>query len=109
MSGYSVEDIIKIKRFNQSIIDNPLPFDKQKIERDGDRVWCKDWEIIEICKYIFNGHEGYMGDPPPNRLKNNPLWSKNNIINEALKIMSVGDGSIDTIIQTLKVRRENNE
>lgn len=80
-------EIQHLKRYVQSIINNPRSFDKQKfITKDG-FIWCDDWRIIEILKYLFNGREMYMNDPPPNRLKNNPLWSKEAIMKEADEIV----------------------
>jgi hypothetical protein len=76
------QDPIKreLKNFTQSVIDRPLPLDEQEcVKRDG-YVWCADWWTIEVCKYLINGEPGYIGDPPPNRLKNNPIFSKDVII-----------------------------
>jgi hypothetical protein len=61
------DDVLKLKIFCQKITYTPAPLDKQKCIRQGGSVWCTDWEIIEILKYLFNGREGYFGDPPPNR------------------------------------------
>ena len=84
---FSDKDIIKLKRFTESIIADPRPLDKQSCVSKNGKLWCEDWEIIEICKYIFNGKSMYYGDPPPNRLKNNDLWSKEKIEEQAEKLM----------------------
>ena len=80
---FSEEDILKLKRYCQSIIHKPLPIESQKCIREGDQIWLVDWEIIEICKYLFNGAAMYRDDPPPNRLKHNTIWSK-----EVIKVLS---------------------
>lgn len=99
------EDMKKIQKFCQWIIQNPLPFDKQKFTRQGMHIWCRDWEIIEILKYLINGHDGYMGDPPPNRLKFNPLWCKEDIVTTGKNLLNSFD-NVDEIIRILKRRRE---
>lgn len=101
---FNPEDILKFKNYNQSIIDSPRAWDQQPSKRENGSLWCDDWEIIEILKYFFNGHDGYMGDPPPNRLKNNPLFSKEAIVNEAAKIKGTFE-TADLIIQYFKARR----
>ena len=68
------QDILKIKRYCQEIINRPRPIEDQAHRKQGGCLWCRDWEIIELTKYLFNGRSAYFGDPPPNRLKNNPLW-----------------------------------
>ena len=80
---FSKEEILEFKNYCQKIIESPRPIDKQPHERRGKFIWCEDWEMIENLKYFFNGREAYFGDPPPNRLKNNPLWSKEDIADQA--------------------------
>lgn len=100
------QDILKVKHFCQGVIDKPRRMSEQWSEKDGEYLWCSDWEIIEVCKYLFNGRADYMGDPPPNRLKNNPLWSKD-------KIAAQGDfllkhyGNIDDVLKKLQEERES--
>jgi hypothetical protein len=53
---------------------------------------------------LFNGKDMYEADPPPNRLKNNPLWSKNAIVIEAEALISELK-TADNIITKLKERR----
>lgn len=78
------QDILFFKNFCQKIIEAPRPLPGQPLYaiKDG-FLWCEDWKIIEILKYCFNGREGYYGDPPPNRLKRNPFFSKDAIAAEA--------------------------
>ena len=76
------KDILKIKQFMQFVIDHPLSFDNQEvIVRDGYK-WCQDWWTVEIGKFLINGEEIYKIEPPPHRLKDNPLWSKEKIIRD---------------------------
>ncbi len=80
---FTPEQIRELKIFNQSITMSPLPIDKQEARTDGKHMWCADWWTIEVLKCLFNGEQGYRLDPPPNRLKNNYLWSQEEIIKNA--------------------------
>lgn len=73
----------------QNIIDRPRPFYAQRYIAINDMRWCEDWEIIEILKYFINGEEMYLNDPPPNRLKNNTLWSKEDIVCKAKNMRDI--------------------
>lgn len=102
---FGEEDVLLFKIYIQTITEKPAPLDGQTIiVREGRHVWCSDWEIIELCKCLFYGIDVYLGDPPPRRLKNNPLWSQDAIIDqaEALKMKYV---TATTIIEALKERR----
>lgn len=83
MPVWTDNGIRSLQEFCQQIIFRPIPLDAQITIRDGDKIWCQDWETIEICKCLFHGEDVYRADPPPNRLKNNPLWSKDAIIQKA--------------------------
>lgn len=80
---FNKTEIADLERFIGSIIDRPIPINKQKHKRENTFTWCTDWWSIEICKYLFNGKELYYVDPSPVRLRNNPLWSKKEIEIEA--------------------------
>lgn len=97
-------DRLEFKRYCQKIIEAPKPIDDQPHARDGGYLFCLDWEIIEILKYLFNGPEMYRDDPPPNRLKNNPLWSKEDIVAKAEGLITTY-ATADQIIAALKARR----
>ena len=103
---FNKDEILKLRLYCQFITCNPTSFDKQKIIRKDSYLWCKDWEIIEILKYLFNGKVGYFGDPSPNRLKNNPLWSKKNISDIAEELIAKHT-SVSEIIKELKARRKS--
>ncbi len=83
---FSDAEILAIKNFTQFIIEKPVAIEAQKHERSGIFLFCEEWETIEILKYIIHGEETYLGDPPPNRLKGNPLFKQELIIVKA-KIM----------------------
>lgn len=85
---FNETQLTSIKNYCQRIIERPLPRGVQKWVTDGKHCWCEDWEAIEICKYLFNGREAYIGDPPPNRLKDNPLWSKEEIMAKGEQFIS---------------------
>ncbi len=101
---YSREDQLIFMNYLQKLIEKPRRIQDQPHTRDGRFLWCEDWEIIEVLKYFFNGHEGYMGDPPPNRLKDNPLWSKEQIVAYAKQLLEENK-TPDAIIEALKTRR----
>jgi hypothetical protein len=103
---FSPEEILALKEFCQRIINRPRPIDDQPHKREGIFVWCEDWEMIEICKYLFNGREAYYGDPPPNRLKFNPLWSKDKIA-ESAETLTRTFNSVKEIIDVLEERRNH--
>jgi len=104
---FSQSDTLALKTYCQSITIKPRRFDQQSFKREGVFLWCDDWEIIEILKYLFHGKEVYYGDPPPNRLKNNPLWSKEDIEKKAESLIAEFKTS-DAIIENLKQRRDLN-
>ena len=101
---FNEEDILKIKTFCQEITSKPQAIDAQPHTRAGDKVWCRDWEIIEICKYLFHGRGLYMGDPLPNRLRNNPLWNQEDIACTAEGLIKEFQ-TADAIVAHLRERR----
>lgn len=103
---FSEEDILKLRTFCQEICGKPRSFTEQKIVREGIFIWCDDWEIIELCKYLFYGREAYYGDPPPNRLKHNPLWGKDDIALKA-EALIVEYKTAEAIIEALRARRNH--
>lgn len=103
--SFSKEDNIKFQNFLQSVLERPRVMEAQPhVIKDG-RVWCEDWRIIELLKYFINGREMYIGDPPPNRLKNNSLWSKEAIMSEA-EDLALNLVHADNIIKYLQSLRE---
>jgi len=88
---FNQEEILMLRRLCQDITSHLLPLNKQECIRDGDKWFCCDWWSIEVLKCLFNGIEGYMGDPPPNRLKNNKLWRKEKIVNYTKNKLSMLD------------------
>lgn len=105
---FTENEIIKLRRFCQAIINNPRPFDNQPSQRDGIYLWCEDWEIIEVLKFMFLGREIYYADPPPNRLKNNHLWSQDEISRKAEDLMD-RYRNVDNIIEFLKTERSRHD
>ena len=104
---FKSEEILALKLFCQEICTRPRPLDIQPCKREGIFLWCQDWELIEICKYLFNGKDAYYGDPPPNRLKFNPLWSKDDIATKAEGLIK-DLVNADKIIEYLRSVRNGN-
>lgn len=102
---FTRDDEIALRNYCQVVIMKPRRMEDQPHVRQGIHLWCDDWEIIEILKYFFNGREGYFGDPPPNRLKKNPLWSKEDIASKAEQMLVKYDKDVHKIILALKCRR----
>ena len=102
---FTDDEILQLKRYLQTIIDKPRRMDEQPHRREGVFLFCEDWEIIEILKYLFNGAPTYDADPPPNRLKHNPLWSKAAIAAQAEQLLATY-GSAELIIDALRRRRD---
>lgn len=101
------EAYLKLKIFCQEITGRPRRMEDQPSERSGAFLWCEDWEMIEILKYLFLGHETYMSEAPPRRLRVNPLWAKEQIAAKAEELVTVL-GSADKIIEHLKEKRLGN-
>ena len=93
------------ENFCQQILERPRAIDIQPHERKDGYLWCDDWRIIEILKYFFNDREMYLNDPPPNRLKNNPLWSKDTIMSQAEELLTIYR-TPEEIVNHLRQERE---
>jgi len=108
MITLSSKEKITLENHLNSIIGNPTPFDKQKsvIGEDGFCLWCEEWELIEMLKYLFNGKEVYDRDPPPNRLKKSTIWSKEAIEQKVIQDLGTME-SIDQIVNYFITRRNN--
>lgn len=103
----SREDQLVFMNYAQKLIEKPRYMDEQPCQRQGQFMWCDDWEIIELLKYFFNGHDGYLGDPPPNRLVGNPFFSKENIVQRAKGIIDELK-TPTAIVEYFIKRREDN-
>ena len=86
---YDREEIRIFENFLQRIIEKPRSMPDQPHTIQDGFIWCDDWRIIEILKYFINGPEMYANDPPPNRLKKNPLWNQSLIVAEAMSIKAI--------------------
>ena len=68
-------------------------------------MWCEDWEMIEILKYLFLGEETYFKELPPRRLRNNPLWSKEAVKATVERLWTEFGGNVDDIIGRMRSAR----
>lgn len=103
---FSRDESLVFQNFCQKIIEAPRPIDAQPHTYQDGFLWCQDWHMIEILKYYFNGREGYYGDPPPNRLKRNPLFSKDTIAAEAERLLAEYK-TPEAIVNHLKQERDH--
>lgn len=101
---FTEQEIYALKLFTERLTQDPRPLDDQPFTASGKFLWCEDWEIIEILKYIFNGRDFYYQDPPPRRLKDNPLWSRDDIAYKAEKLMIELENA-ENIINHFRTRR----
>lgn len=99
------EQRTQFKVLCRDIQEHPIRMDKQPHRTEGVYVWCDEWEIMEICKLFFNGPETYAADPPPNRLRTNPMFSKVSIAEQAKALSERHQDDAETILQALKTRR----
>ena len=94
-----------ITKYAEGIINVPRAIDAQPHAQEGECIWCEDWEIVEICKYFINGRELYLQDPPPRRLRNNSLWSQEDIMAKGERLIK-DCKTMDTIISHFKGLRD---
>jgi hypothetical protein len=98
-------EIYRLKDYLQEgIINHPRPFEEQPHGRLDKYLFCEDWEFMEILKYLIIGKEGYLLEPPPKRLKENPLWSQTEIPDKAEKLLAEC-GSAEKVIEYIRERR----
>jgi hypothetical protein len=95
----------ELRIFCQEITYKPRMLDAQPCERSGAHIWCEDWKIIEILKFLFLGEDCYMRELPPRRLRNNPLWSKEAIKKEAVQMWADFGGNVNDIVGYLRSKR----
>lgn len=100
-------EIYELKNYlNDGIINHPRPFEEQPHGRLGNYLFCEDWEFMEILKYLIIGKEGYLLEPPPKRLKENPLFNQAYIVEQADMLVNQF-GTADKIIDYIKERRND--
>jgi hypothetical protein len=79
--------------------------ENQWCKREGSRIWCEDWQIIEILKYMFLGETTYFNEASPRRLRNNPLWSKDEIKKKAELLLEDFGGNVDELVNRIRSAR----
>ena len=85
---------IALQNLLANLIYHPLPFASQEYLTEQGKGWCYEWKAIEVIKCLFDGEEIYTKDRCPNRMKNNPFFSKEKIIEERRLRMSLIDDLI---------------
>lgn len=108
MINFTKSDMNDLKNCLARILDHPTSFDKQKSIMGPNKfcLWCEEWEVIEMLKYLINGKEDYYKDPPPNRLKKSTLWSKEKIEEKVIRDLDAMT-SVDQIVDYFKHKREH--
>jgi len=101
---FDAAQTLEFLKYIQQVTERPRRMDQQWHRRESNFLWCDDWEILEILKYYVNGPQGYAGDPPPNRLKNNPMFDKEQIAKQAEQLIAEFSNP-EGVIQYFKERR----
>jgi hypothetical protein len=100
----SASESTDLKHLCQLLINSPLKMEQQQhVIKDG-KIWCSEFETLELCKYIIYGKTYYYNDPPPNRLKNSSLWSKEEVERKA-EILLNKFNTVAELINFLKQER----
>lgn len=100
----SENESTSLKHFCQLLINCPLRMEQQQYVIKDEKIWCSEWESLELCKYIIYGKPYYYNDPPPNRLKHNSLWNKEEIERKA-EILLTKFNTVAELILFLKQNR----
>ena len=103
----SAEDNLILRRACQEITYKPRAIEDQPHKRDGIYLWCEDWEMIEILKYMFLGATTYFAEMPPRRLRNNPLFSKEAIKDKAERLMHSSNRDYTAITELIRSIRND--
>lgn len=89
---------------NYTISNLIFPLEEQDHIGFSKDFWCLDWWVVEICKYFFEGEEGYLRFPIARRLIGNNNFRKEDIVEAALsriemveKARSLDSGNIGII------------
>ena len=110
MMTHTEEEKKVLKEYLQKLIGSPTPFAKQKSIFGSQTypLWCEEWELIEMLKYLCYGKESYYLDPPANRLKGsiNNLWSKEDIEKKIIEDLDAMT-SVDQMVDYFVKRREH--
>jgi len=109
MKTITREENIALQNYLNTILSFPTSFSQQKsnMGEEGFCLWCEEWEVIEMVKYLINGKDMYYADPPPNRLRNSQgLWSKEAIEKKVIDTFDTME-SVDQIIEWFKKARAN--
>ena len=101
----SEQESTELKHFCQLLINCPLKMERQQnIIKDG-KIWCSEWESLELCKYIIYGKSYYYKDPLPNRLKNSSVFPGKQIIENKAEILLKRFNIVAELITFLKKER----
>uniref|UniRef100_A0A6M3ISW9 Uncharacterized protein n=1 Tax=viral metagenome TaxID=1070528 RepID=A0A6M3ISW9_9ZZZZ len=95
-------DKLSLRIFCQEITRAPRGVHKHICSNDVVCLWCDDWEIIEVLKYLFIGPEAYDAEPLPGRLVNCPAYNRAAIIKKATEYLS---WPVEEVISALRKRR----
>lgn len=96
-----------LKHLCQLLINCPLKMEQQQHVIKDSKIWCSEWESLELCKYIIYGKDYYYRDPVPNRLKHNPLFPGKAVIEQKAEKLLASFNTVSELITFLKNNRVN--
>lgn len=85
-----------------------FPMEGQELVRGEKHLWCLDWWIVEVAKCIYETAENYKHYSLPRRLRDNPYFQQNEILEAAeIKLQTIRelrDGDFDrvAVVETMR-------
>lgn len=88
---FNEKELISLQLFSQSIIDRSLPFDHQEAVIQGKDRWCADLWTLEVLRCLILSETVYRNTELPDNLKNNKIFSIEEICTAATNKMKMFD------------------
>lgn len=104
------EEQLTLRRMCQEITYKPRPMDEQPCEQPtlGGKLWCEDWEFIEVLKFFFLGRETYYAELPPRRLRGNAHFSHEKVESRALGLWILSGENVNKLVEIIRSKRADN-
>ena len=101
----SESEFTDLKHFCQLILNSPLSMKQQASEIKDGKIWCSEFETIELLKYIIYDKASYYIEQLPNRLKNNVLFPGKEVIEKKAEVLLSNFATVAELIAFLKNNR----
>lgn len=101
---------LKLRRMCQEITYKPRPMAEQPCEQPtiSGKLWCEDWELIEVLKFFFLGKDTYYAEAPPRRLRGNAHFNHEKVERRALGLWTLSEGNVDKLVELIRSKRADN-